>query len=269
MNPTKTEIPGRSNRTKRIVGSSYKLIYDSSSSDEEPSSPMMVKHICKFCLKEFKLNCILQRHRCKNMINMPSYPCDKCGIVYNRNDRLASHLRIKHNQNPAVKQVYHKCDMCDKKFARLGDVSRHKSVMHLQYISEHQKKVDVNVVAKKSSNTSLFKCLQCEKLFSTRYNMKIHMKVLHDCIKEFKCLSCPREFGLKVMLDKHVRAVHLKQDLSSMFQCTKCHLRFTQKSNLITHQQIHDANRKLFKCEVCTQMYTRKAALDKHSCPYN
>lgn len=286
---TETETLKRSHRLKRCVGSYNENINDSSTSDEalsspsssisrysksssSPSSPMQVKHICKFCMKEFPLNCILQRHRCEKMISIPSYTCDKCEKVYNRKDRLASHMRSKHNQNPTVKHIYHNCDMCDKTFTRLPDMNRHKSVIHLQQKSEHQKTVDVKVMAakaKKSSDTSLFKCLQCEKQFSTRYNLKMHVQVLHDKVKDFKCLSCPKTFGLKVILDKHVQAVHLKKDPSSMYQCTKCYLCFTQKSNLTTHQQVHDSNRKLFKCAVCKQTYTRKAALDKHSCPYN
>lgn len=269
---------------EKIEDSSMPVSFVSSESSwlsEHSLSPPMevsevVQHKCAFCMKEFSLKCKLNRHRCKNMIIQPSYPCDQCKNVYNRIDRLKAHQRSKHNQIPAVTQTCHKCDICDIKFTRLWNLNRHLDVKHnnQRQKPEHRNTkhhmevmtVKTELISKKSSS---YLCIQCNKSFSSRYNMKMHVQIVHDRIKQFKCPSCPKSFGLKAVLNKHIKAIHCMQDDISKFTCKICRLKIFQKSNLTTHLKIHDANSKLFKCMVCTQTYTRKAALDKHSCPYN
>jgi hypothetical protein len=50
----------------------------------------------------------------------------------------------------------------------------------------------------------------CQKTYTSRYNLKVHMKTYHFEIKEFVCqyLSCSQRFKHKSSLERHIRVSH-------------------------------------------------------------
>lgn len=259
---------------------------------KECGSKMSKRVRCDFCSKSFKHNCQLKRHKCKGQVDRPLYTCNECGKEYSRKDRLSYHLRMQHSKKSSQNCQKYKCEKkkCGYKFTRRTDLNRHRRAVHLKMreykcndcgqnfaqksnMLNHQKVVHAKVVTSKvetdqSVEVAAFPCPNCNKRFTRRHNMTTHIQTVHDGQKPFKCTSCTLSFGLKVILKKHVKALHSEStNDQSLFLCTICNKKFTQKSNLSTHIQLHDKNRKLFTYTVCQQGYTRKAALDKHPCP--
>ena len=54
-------------------------------------------------------------------------------------------------------------------------------------------------------------CKKCDKSFSKRSSLKVHIKTVHDKVKSYKCNSCSKAFGQKHNLKVHINTVHEKQ----------------------------------------------------------
>ena len=58
-------------------------------------------------------------------------------------------------------------------------------------------------------------CSLCGKVFSTAFNLSVHVKVHHFQVKAFDCSVCGRKFGYKHTLRNH-SYVHLKDSKDCM-----------------------------------------------------
>ena len=54
-------------------------------------------------------------------------------------------------------------------------------------------------------------CQDCEKIFSTKGNLKSHIESVHEG-KKFACSQCNHEFALKSSLSKHEKRKHKKNE---------------------------------------------------------
>ena len=53
-----------------------------------------------------------------------------------------------------------------------------------------------------------YKCSSCEKEFSHRDTMNIHIATIHEIIRPYKCSHCIKEFSQKMNLNRHIAKVH-------------------------------------------------------------
>ena len=61
-------------------------------------------------------------------------------------------------------------------------------------------------------------CKQCDKLFPSKNNLKLHTKSVHNKEKGFECEQCEKKFFAKQQLMNHVKLVHVVKDQNS---CTR------------------------------------------------
>ena len=54
----------------------------------------------------------------------------------------------------------------------------------------------------------IFKCSECEYKARKKTILNVHIKVIHDGIKEFECLYCGATFGQKIHMKTHVKRMH-------------------------------------------------------------
>ena len=51
-------------------------------------------------------------------------------------------------------------------------------------------------------------CFLCNKEFESSYNLKKHVTIVHEKLKNFKCTYCEVAYGQKGDLNRHVKKVH-------------------------------------------------------------
>ena len=86
------------------------------------------------------------------------------------------------------------------------------------------------------------KCDLCDKAFSMKNSLMIHIKIVHEGVKNHKCDQCGKAFSQSGLLKRHINNVH--EGLKS-YKCDLCDQNFTQHENLKTHiSSVHEGQKK-------------------------
>ena len=68
---------------------------------------------------------------------------------------------------------------------------------------------------------SNFQCHLCSYISVQSGSLKIHIKAVHDKVRDFKCQICSYSSAQKAMLERHIKTVH---DKVRDFKCHLCTL---------------------------------------------
>lgn len=172
---------------------------------------------CTFenCTKEYKKPCLLKLHT-NTHYNIRPYKCTKCEKAYFKKFALDRHL-VLHN---GIKN--YKCATCNKEYYYERDLKKHMLkcnsdsytcfVCLKRYIREnhflkhirtkHGRGKNVKKTKSNSTENVKNKCLYCNKTFSKKYNLDVHVDSFHFGIKRFVC-KCKSEFYHQHTFDKH------------------------------------------------------------------
>ncbi|XP_053673551.1 zinc finger protein 585A-like [Anopheles nili] len=101
-------------------------------------------------------------------------------------------------------------------------------------------------------------CLVCEKVLSSKGNLKSHMSV-HSDEKPFCCEVCGRRFAKKHNYNIHM----LRHSGKRTHQCSLCDKSFVCSINLKNHMRIHSPT-KPFACAFCGKKFTYLADKKHH-----
>lgn len=96
--------------------------------------------------------------------------------------------------------------------------------------------------AKTNEDSKCFKCSVCGKAFKQKWNMKQHIKVVHEKIRNFFCDLCPAAEYHKQALELHMILRHVKMSYEELpFKCNlnHCSKRFKTAFCLKSHQNTH------------------------------
>ena len=188
------------------------------------------------------------------------HKCDQCGMTYNRQYKLKEHIRSVHA---------HKCEICEKHFNKLVTLEKHISSVHevvknhkcdkcgkffgkKNYLNSHiysAHKSEIYIPAENFVEDKDYiptkgvkihkdiKCETCDKTFSSKCNLKRHIKSVHEGVRDHKCEQCEKSFYYSHHLNTHIKAVH--EGLKN-HKCDTCDKVFAYKSRLRTHiETIH------------------------------
>ena len=109
--------------------------------------------------------------------------------------------------------------------------------------------------------TTEFKCDLCDRIFSTKGSLKMHIKSVHDKIKDICCSDCDMKFLTNAHLQRHKSSVH---DKIKNYECELCGYKCSNNSDLTKHiKQVH-TKLKDFECELCDYKSSLKGSLKKH-----
>ena len=84
----------------------------------------------------------------------------------------------------------------------------------------------------KSVHTGKGKKESCGNSFSEAGYLKIHIRKVHDSLKNYKCESCDKSFSLAGDLKRHIHTIH---EGHKDYQCESCGRSFSQPGNLNKH----------------------------------
>ncbi len=107
-------------------------------------------------------------------------------------------------------------------------------------------------------------CELCNKGYSTKRNLKMHIKRALTKQKDFACDVCEKRFVTNSDLTKH-KMIHSDQ---KAFQCNICDKSFTYKSDLNRHSSVH-IDVKAFECDICQKGFKDVGTLRKHKVIHN
>lgn len=141
---------------------------------------------CKFCKDTFLGRKALNAHIDQAHADVCKFPCKICGARLTTRWRLNAHQQAIHER-----KFQSKCHLCNKGFYGKYRLKQHMEIVHL--------------------NIKRFVCEigNCEKKYSTRFELRRHEKVDHFG-KKFTCTepNCGREHSTKQSLDIHMLKDH-------------------------------------------------------------
>ena len=109
------------------------------------------------------------------------------------------------------------------------------------------------------------KCNFCEKTFSYKSQLEIHLKSSHERRdEEFTCKLCENTFATEEYLQKHVRRMHVGHLSPDQIHCFTCFEQFSKRCQLKEHTlSVHDKESK-YDCDLCEFCFMSSQALHHH-----
>ena len=150
----------------------------------------------------------------------------------------------RHTKKVHLEIKEHKCEKCEFKTSAKSDLDRHKRTNHKE--EDHED----------------FNCMGCHKSFALRKNIVTHVREVHLKCRPFTCNLCQeRYFSRRAHLDLHIKAVHnqIKDQ-----ECDYSNKLFGVESNLRKHvREVHFKTRQS-KCDICESTFANKCSLARH-----
>ena len=187
---------------------------------------------CEYCLKRFSLNYHLTAHlqtvHSNNKVKV--YQCPDCDLFFNKKSKLFLHQKDIHNLVSDKIPCYY--PYCNKSYISEEKLNYHIQKHHMNLINNQNNNNSDNIFSDspnnifndtneennieiKSENSSTkekkyYKCpyKECLKVYSSYYNLSVHIKTFHLKIKSFCCSICSNKYYHKVSLKKHLMIEH-------------------------------------------------------------
>ena len=61
-----------------------------------------------------------------------------------------------------------------------------------------------------------FSCHACDKTYAGNFNLKDHVRIVHEGKRDFRCDLCEKPFGRKETLKTHLALVHGKVEIKRL-----------------------------------------------------
>lgn len=84
-------------------------------------------------------------------------------------------------------------------------------------------------------SVEMVRCVDCPKLFTSEYSLKLHMRRTHNIHKRYACDQCQRTYARSSSLKDHILIRHNPDD---PFLCCDCNCRF-ESEELFDRHIIH------------------------------
>jgi KRAB domain-containing zinc finger protein len=110
----------------------------------------------------------------------------------------------------------------------------------------------------KRKQTSKFLCGVCDYATNIKKGLQIHKNVHDSNRKRFKCNQCNKKYSHRNTLD-----IHVKSHLEPQFECKECGKMFQSKGKRKCHfESVH--MEKTVKCDECPKMFTTIGRKNSH-----
>jgi hypothetical protein len=238
-------------------------IQTSESEDEEKPKKVLkvklkpkrkTKFNCEKCNFGFTRKDKLEQHKTSVHDGVKPFECEfeSCGSTFARKFELQKHVSIVHDKIMPIKRFKCTVHPCEAAFSHKGHWSEHLKKIHGEKnpykceicsdvefatkneLTHHKKRVhDVKIKAERFGKmiqadrfSTRFSCDICLENFTSKQEIKEHLKFVHEGRKPYKCELCSAKFEAKHHLKVHIAGNH---------QCRKCSKVFASKVDLNFH----------------------------------
>ena len=197
---------------------------------------------CDYCLKRFNLKYHLTAHliNVHGKSELKIYKCPDCEECFHKKCKLFLHQKRIHDLKVDKIPCYY--PYCNRSYISEQKLNYHIQHTHLNLINNSKDGIFLNQKRKTEDNifnfnTSLdankdndsenstnekkfFRCPynECLKVYSSHYNLSVHIKTFHLKIKSFVCSLCGNKYYHKVSLKNHLMIEH-KLNQKKLIEC--------------------------------------------------
>ena len=240
---------------------------------------MLAKHnidiVCDQCGDSFSVLALFRKHQSESH---PSYVCNICGISKPTKSALDLHTEAQHSEGVSChycgkhystnlacrihiertheisKQFL--CSKCDYKTTAKGSLDRHFNRVHTERLNkpcvfcgeifkDMKRHLERTLCGQEGVERVKVPCPQCDKTFSERGRMLIHMKRIHTGTRDEVCDQCNYATYSKFNLKLHIAKVHLGTGLVKE-KCPHCE---KETSNIKHHIAMYHVEQEEQKIE--------------------
>ena len=190
-----------------------------------------------------------------------------CDVDYKTKSGIIRHQNLVHFDLP------HKCNKCEKTFARKENLINHTITSHTDteklelfkcdeclYTSPIYHYIAKHKMRKHSKVTFACTYTGCKYSTSTKELLSRHIKGNHDK-KTIKCSECGQLFNRQGGLSYHFKRVHPSQ----LSECDLCGVKFKAKESVRAHMLAKHLKLKQFPCPICKLNISNSIfSLNKH-----
>ncbi|KAK9872931.1 hypothetical protein WA026_020282 [Henosepilachna vigintioctopunctata] len=236
-------------------------------SGEEQTKPVIV--IKKFKTpsnKEDDISIIRRKRRRK-------YKCDQCFKEFKNYSRLRVHKGNSHKngietENSNTKNVEDETKCVKEDRVQMKDESLVENSESSSTVNSKNDATSENTETSNNENVQeaenedaekFLVCKQCDKTFTSKQNLKVHMEAVHEKLRSFSCLDCKQTFSYA----KSFRMHQLKHK-RGIFTCEVCQKKFNHPSSLGYHRSAEHNNGRRFVCNKCDKTFKHPQLLHRH-----
>ncbi|GJQ83423.1 hypothetical protein Trydic_g14204 [Trypoxylus dichotomus] len=231
------------------------------------SSTKAKRFRCLQCPYETDVRKCLIRHGYVHAAEKP-FKCDACDKSFTCRSSLKTHSRNAHPES-AVRD--RRCTICNYESDDGRRLQEHVERAHPE---NHVRRYECatcgygtndrgryNQHVRIHTDAKNFQCGHCEKLFSSKSNLKMHIGAVHDPAKRYACAQCDYRTNRKAGFQQHL----LIHESGVRFRCQMCNVGFSCRAHLKRHdEERHLIAARKYECGVCFGCFTQRASLEKH-----
>ena len=202
---------------------------------------------CSMCDTKYTTEHALTRHVDVVHEGKEPFKCPNCDFRFPTRELKLEHIELNHKKRDPTEKFICPYDNCLAELASKKGLKTHISAVHEGIKCQYEKGV----------------CPICDKVFSNKSYVAIHIATFHEGERPHECSKCGAKYKHQNSLLGHISSVH---EGKKPFSCKICSASFTEKGSMLRHMTYtHEEKKdKVYHCEICSTSFTGKKSLEKH-----